>query len=97
MFGYRGYIQRMRHDGALYAYGEYAVFVLMWDPIDFDNGLVEGYAWCGDPLTDGFIYDSQGAVVAVEAVPETVPSTVPTTVPAPQPANAVSGTPTYAG
>lgn len=75
------------------AEGEWSVS----DDVGFDNGLVEGYAWCGDPLTDGFIYDSQGAVVAVEAVPETVPSTVPTTVPAPQPANAVSGTPTYAG
>lgn len=36
----------MRHDGALYAYGEYAVFVLMWTPLDFAKGLVERCSLC---------------------------------------------------
>lgn len=67
------------------------------DDVSFDNGVVEGYAWCGDPLADGFIYDPRADVVSVTEVPPTVPTTVPTTVPAPVPADAVSGTPTYAG
>ncbi len=66
------------------------------DDVGFDNGVVEGYAWCGDPLAEGFLYDPQAAAVSVTEVVPTVPALVPPTVPAP-PANAVPGTPTYAG
>ena len=38
--------ERARHDGALYRYGEYAVFVLMWTPIDFSKGLVDRCSLC---------------------------------------------------
>lgn len=69
------------------------------DEVGFDQGYVEGYAWCGDPLADGFIYDPQAAIVDVDPTSTTVPSTVPVTTPppAPVPADAVPGTPTYAG
>jgi hypothetical protein len=69
------------------------------DQAGFDQGYVEGYSWCGDPLADGFLYDPQAAIVAVDPVTPTVPPTVPVTTPppAPAPANAVPGSPTYAG
>jgi hypothetical protein len=69
------------------------------DEAGFDQGYVEGYSWCGDPLADGFLYDPQAAIVSVDPVVPTVPPTVPvtTTPPAAAPADAVSGTPTYAG
>ena len=66
------------------------------DTVGFDDGVAIGIAYCGDPLADGYFYDPQGVVVAVEAPPVTVP-TVPTTVAPAPPANAVPGTPTYAG
>lgn len=66
------------------------------DDVAFDSGIVESYSWCGDPLGDGFLYDPQGAVVDVSA-PVTTTTTTTTTAPAPTPANAVQGTPTYAG
>lgn len=34
------YQERMRHAQALYQYGEYAMFVMMWSLIDFEKGLV---------------------------------------------------------
>lgn len=65
------------------------------DSVGFDEGIVAGIAICGDPLADGFFYDPQGVGIEVVEVPPTVPPTVPVT-PAP-PANAVTGTPDYAG
>lgn len=38
--------ERMRHNQALYAMGEYAVFVLMWNIVDFDANLVERCSTC---------------------------------------------------
>lgn len=38
--------ERFRHDGALYQWGEYAIFVLMWTHEDFDAGLVERCPVC---------------------------------------------------
>ncbi len=38
--------ERRRHEGALYSFGEYAVFVLMWNPVDFDAGLVDRCSEC---------------------------------------------------
>lgn len=38
--------ERMRHDDALWRYGEPAVFVLMWNPGDFALGLVERCSRC---------------------------------------------------
>ena len=69
------------------------------DSVGFDQGYVEGYSWCGDPLGDGFLYDPQAAIVDVDDTTTTVPPTTPptTTVPVPAPATAVPGTPTYAG
>jgi hypothetical protein len=66
------------------------------DTVAFDNGFVEGYSWCGDPLGDGFLYDPQGAIVDVTPQ-ETTTTTTTTTAPAPSPAPAIKGTPTYAG
>lgn len=34
------YQERMRHAQALYQYGEYAMFVMMWGLVDFEKGLV---------------------------------------------------------
>lgn len=66
------------------------------DEVGFDEGLAVGVAYCGDPLADGYFYDPQGTEVLVEEGPTTV-VTVPTTVAPAPPANAVAGTPTYAG
>ncbi|WP_421118230.1 hypothetical protein ACE2AJ_12510 [Aquihabitans daechungensis] len=64
----------------------------------FDTGFVMGFATCGDTLGDGYYYDGQVVDFETEDdVEPTVPPTVPTTVPTPPPADAVSGTPTYAG
>ena len=69
------------------------------DDVAFDDGIVEGAAVCGDPLADGFVYDSQVAAVSVTPPPATTTSTTTTTTTAPPsaPANAVPGTPSYAG
>ena len=69
------------------------------DDVAFDNGIVEGSAVCGDPLADGFFYDSQVAEVSVTPPPTTTTSTTTTTTTSPPsaPANAVPGTPSYAG
>jgi hypothetical protein len=32
--------ERFRHDGALFQWGEYAIFVLMWSVDDFEQGRV---------------------------------------------------------
>ncbi|MGN6693277.1 MAG: hypothetical protein ACTHN0_03795 [Aquihabitans sp.] len=66
------------------------------DSVGFDGGVVLAQAVCGDPLGDGYVYDPRGIETTPPAPPATVPTTVPVTVPAP-PANAVAGTPTYAG
>lgn len=65
---------------------------------DFDRGYVIGFATCGDALADGFYYDAQAYQFDYSEpfVPPTTPPTVPPTVPA-LPADAVPGTPTYAG
>lgn len=47
--------EQQRHDQALYARGEYAVFVLMWHVIDFKAGRVERCSRC---------YASANALVA---------------------------------
>lgn len=65
--------------------------------VAFDRGFVEGYAICGDPLADGFLYDPRAAAVSVTAPPTTTSTTTSTTAPAPAPAPAIAGTPTYAG
>jgi hypothetical protein len=67
------------------------------DSVAFDQGFVEGYAVCGDPLADGFIYDPQVAAVSVTEAPPTSTTTTTTTAPASKPATAVAGTPKYAG
>lgn len=68
------------------------------DDVAHDRGLVSGYATCGDPLADGFLYDPQVAKVAIQAPAPTTPPTVPTpAAPAPAPARAITGRPTYAG
>lgn len=64
------------------------------DEVTFDVGVVEGYASCGDPFADGFVYDPQVAPISVTAQETTTTTT--STVPSP-PATAVPGTPTYAG
>lgn len=66
------------------------------DTVGFDEGIVIAQSLCGDPLGDGYAYDPQGIETSAPAPPTTVPQLVPPTVPAP-PANAVPGTPTYAG
>lgn len=38
--------ERQRHNEAIYAYGEYAMFALMWNAIDFDAGLVQHCPQC---------------------------------------------------
>lgn len=38
--------ERERHLGALYAVGEWAVFVLMWHEVDFTEGLVQRCSRC---------------------------------------------------
>ncbi|CAN5458136.1 hypothetical protein BH10ACT1_BH10ACT1_21460 [soil metagenome] len=70
------------------------------DDVSFDQGFVLGFSACGDPLGDGWVYDSQASVVEpVEAtVPTTdVPISTPPAPPAAAPAAAVPGRPTYAG
>lgn len=66
------------------------------DTAGFDTGIVIAMAISGDPLADGFLYDPQGVDIAVVEPTTTVPF-VPVPAPAPLPANAVPGTPTYAG
>ncbi len=68
------------------------------DTAGFDQGVVFGYAVCGDPLADGFLYDVQAADVDVAAAvpPTTTPGTTPVA-PVASPATAVRGTPTYTG
>lgn len=39
-------VERDHHKEVLYAYGEYAIFVLLWHPDDFDAGLVERCPTC---------------------------------------------------
>lgn len=41
--------ERQRHAEALYSFGEYAGFCLLWNRIDFDNGLVGGCLRCVVP------------------------------------------------
>lgn len=65
------------------------------EDVDFDDGIVEGYAWCGDPLADGFLYDPQ--VAGVDAAVETTTTTTTTTTPPSPPANAVPGDANFAG
>ncbi|MFN8018694.1 MAG: hypothetical protein U0P45_11285 [Acidimicrobiales bacterium] len=62
----------------------------------FDEGVVYGLASCGDTFAEGFTYDPQVAAVHVKATTTTTEATTTTTASAP-PANAVSGTPTFAG
>ena len=38
--------ERARHDSALYSFGEYAMFVLMWNIIDHEAGLVDRCPTC---------------------------------------------------
>lgn len=38
--------ERQRHDGALWSFGEYAMFVLLWNITDHDAGLVERCGAC---------------------------------------------------
>jgi hypothetical protein len=63
----------------------------------FDEGIVIGIAFCGDPMADGYFYDPQGVEVAVVEAPPTTSTTTTTTAPKATPANAVAGTPDYAG
>ncbi|WP_426573351.1 hypothetical protein [Aquihabitans sp. McL0605] len=66
-------------------------------PVGFDHGIVWGFATCGDPLADGFFYDPQIVTIDVPEPPVETTTTTTTTAPPPAPANAVPGTPTYAG
>lgn len=50
--------ERWRHDEALYGYGEYAIFVLLWRPEDFDAGLVAHCPVCY--VSYGSISDAYG-------------------------------------
>lgn len=38
--------ERMRHDGALWAFGEYAMFILFWNITDHERGLVARCSKC---------------------------------------------------
>jgi hypothetical protein len=38
--------ERQRHNEAVYAYGEYAMFVLLWNAIDYNEGLVQHCPQC---------------------------------------------------
>ncbi|MEO6988171.1 MAG: hypothetical protein ABI239_05925 [Aquihabitans sp.] len=73
------------------------------DSISFDHGVVYGFATCGDPLADGFVYDPQLVEVkaAIEPPPTTTTTTTtpntPTSPVAPPPAVAVAAVPKYAG
>jgi len=63
----------------------------------FDIGVVTGDGQCGDPMADGFFYDLRLAVVDVPPAPTT---TIPTTTTIPSgaaPADAIPGSPAYAG
>lgn len=42
--------ERFRHDQAMGEYGEYSMFLLMWNRMDFDAGLVEECMRCVSPL-----------------------------------------------
>lgn len=53
--------ERYRHDDALHAYGEYAMFALMWRRIDLDNGLVGPCLRCVVPYGGiGDVYQQAG-------------------------------------
>jgi hypothetical protein len=65
------------------------------DAAGFDTGIVIAMATSGDPFADGYVYDPQGVDISVIEPHTTTTVTVPVTTPAP--ANAVPGTPTYAG
>ncbi|MGN6693278.1 MAG: hypothetical protein ACTHN0_03800 [Aquihabitans sp.] len=65
------------------------------DAAGFDKGIIIAMATAGDPFADGYVYDPQGVDIAVIEPTTTTTVTVPVTTPAP--ANAVPGTPTYAG
>lgn len=67
------------------------------DDVAYDHALVGGFSVCGDPLADGFIYNDQAVEVEVQQDTTTTAPVTTTTAPAPVPANAVAGTPTYAG
>lgn len=66
------------------------------DTAGFDNGIVQADATCGDPLGDGFVYNSQIAKVAVPPAPAPGPEP-PAPAPTPPAANAVPGSPTFTG
>lgn len=70
------------------------------DSADVDQGAVLAEVTCGDPLEDGFVYDTQVVRIDVPAAP-TPPTSAParpvSPTPAPKPANAVRARPTYAG
>lgn len=69
-------------------------------PFKISHGDVVAFAQCGDPTTDGFVYDPQGAVIKVAP---TTTTSAPTTTTAPvpltpaAPAGAVPGSPTFTG
>lgn len=42
--------ERMRHSQALYAYGEYSMFCMLWNRLDYDNNLVGSCLRCSIPL-----------------------------------------------
>jgi hypothetical protein len=65
------------------------------DAAGFDTGIVVAMAMSGDPFADGYVYDPQGVNIAV--IEPTTTTTVAVPVTTPTPANAVPGTPTYAG
>jgi hypothetical protein len=72
------------------------------DGVSFDQGWVEGYAVCGDPFADGFVYDPQAAEVKAAALTvETTTSTTTTTTTVPAApaggATPVSGSTAFAG
>lgn len=43
-----GNLVQAQHEEALYAFGELAIFTMMWRPIDFENGLVGHCTVCYD-------------------------------------------------
>jgi hypothetical protein len=81
-------------DDGTWAYGDVAAF---------DLGIVQAFAFCGDPFGDGWLYDPQVAAVDVTPIivdlpPETRPiPTTPTAPTGPAPATPVPGSPAYAG
>lgn len=54
--------QRMAHDESIYAYGEYSMFVLFWNALDFAAGLVQHCPDCYDlrsPVSQVYSQPSQ--------------------------------------